>query len=390
VAVAAVAGVAIAASAAMAARASLQQDFAAYYTAGRARALGLDPYVNHVGSQAAPALWDGVAAFRHSRFLYPPLVAEVFRPLAALPYAVAKRAFTAASVAALFATAAAAGSGAAPAWLVAGALCFPLHLALDRGQIDLLLLPLLLVAWRARRSAVAGVALGLAAAFKPALLGVVPVLIPLGRARAAVAAAATAVALAALTVVVCGPALARSYVADVLPRAVVYGEGGTEEMLLPDERFPTSAELAYRTTLWDRPTSASLPRLLAPSGPSWPATIAPFVIALAGLVWAARRFGARRAESAALLYLAGLVACVVTSPSGWAMDLVWAMPIVPIALRLRAAGALTSRAFAALGGAWIACALPAPFAGFPALAGAALVVAAVLVASEAAAGASPA
>ena len=31
-------------------------------------------------------LWDGVALFRHSRFLYPPLVADLFRPLAALRF----------------------------------------------------------------------------------------------------------------------------------------------------------------------------------------------------------------------------------------------------------------------------------------------------------------
>ncbi|HEX4403719.1 MAG TPA: hypothetical protein VH560_02755 [Polyangia bacterium] len=34
---------------------------------------------------SAPELWDGVAVFTHSRFLYPPIVAELFRPFAALP-----------------------------------------------------------------------------------------------------------------------------------------------------------------------------------------------------------------------------------------------------------------------------------------------------------------
>ena len=75
---------------------SLQQDFAAYWIAGTARRLGLDPYVNHVGSAAAPNLWDGLALFRHSRFLYLPLVADLFRPLASVRYAAAKGLFTAA------------------------------------------------------------------------------------------------------------------------------------------------------------------------------------------------------------------------------------------------------------------------------------------------------
>ena len=90
----------VGAFAAYAARSSLQEDFAAYWVAGAARRLGLDPYVNHVGGPVAPALWDGVAPFRHSRFLYPPLVAELFRPLAALPYRAAKALYTAAAVAA--------------------------------------------------------------------------------------------------------------------------------------------------------------------------------------------------------------------------------------------------------------------------------------------------
>src|SRR5215471_4134312 len=81
-------------------RASAQQDFAAYFVAGAARRAGLDPYVNHAGAPEGAGLWDGVALFSHSRFLYPPLVADLFRPLATLPYALAKALFTAAGLAA--------------------------------------------------------------------------------------------------------------------------------------------------------------------------------------------------------------------------------------------------------------------------------------------------
>ena len=41
--------------------------------------------MNYGGSGVAPRLWDGVAPFRHSRFLYPPLAAELFRLLAIAP-----------------------------------------------------------------------------------------------------------------------------------------------------------------------------------------------------------------------------------------------------------------------------------------------------------------
>src|SRR5215471_12225679 len=86
--------VAVAAAAAWLARSSLQQDFAAYWVAGGARRLGLDPYVNHVGAGGG-APWDGVSVFAHSRFLYAPLIADLLRPWAALPYAAAKALFSA-------------------------------------------------------------------------------------------------------------------------------------------------------------------------------------------------------------------------------------------------------------------------------------------------------
>src|SRR5689334_12741430 len=80
---------------------SYQQDFAAYWAAGRARYLGLDPYVNYAGRGGDLAYpWDGLALFRHSRFLYPPLGADLFRPLILLPYVAAKGLFTGAMLAA--------------------------------------------------------------------------------------------------------------------------------------------------------------------------------------------------------------------------------------------------------------------------------------------------
>ena len=67
---------------------SLQMDFTAYYFAGKSLNNGLSPYDNHVNTRWD--LWDGVNMFKHSRFLYPPLIANLFQPLAALPYINAK------------------------------------------------------------------------------------------------------------------------------------------------------------------------------------------------------------------------------------------------------------------------------------------------------------
>ncbi|MBN2133662.1 MAG: DUF2029 domain-containing protein [Sedimentisphaerales bacterium] len=69
-------------------RESLQMDFAVYYTAGESLNHGLSPYRNSIDHD--PPIWDGVSLYQHSRYLYPPLAANLFRPLALLSYPVAK------------------------------------------------------------------------------------------------------------------------------------------------------------------------------------------------------------------------------------------------------------------------------------------------------------
>jgi Glycosyltransferase family 87 len=397
--VALVSTAAIAVAGAWLARRSLQQDFAAYWIAGNARRLGLDPYLNQVGSAAAPALWDGVAVFHHSRFLYPPLIADLFRPLAALPYRLAKTLFTGATIAAWLGAGLLQRGRRDRLWFFgASALFFPLYRHLERGQVDLLLLLLLVVAWRSRaRPLVAGTALALGAAFKPALFGLLPVVWASGRGRAALAALGATAAIVVLTLAVCRPARLHEYLVSVLPRAALYGEGGTEEMLLPADRFPsgegsgasdegttTLDGRSYRTSVWDAPAAASVPRLLAPDSPTRATSLGAYLLAILGLAWAAGRLRRRSAdehdhdsdgdaEAEAMLMCATAIACVVMSPAGWVMGLVVAIPIAPCAAARLAAGHLSLRAALALGAAWIALALPAPFVGFPALAGSALV-----------------
>lgn len=379
--------------------ASLQQDLAAYWIAGKTRWFGLDPYLSYGGSAIAPRLWDGVAPYQHSRFLYPPLAAELFRLLAILPYRFAKVAFTGAAVAGWLLTArlVARRPGGRPqdvsVVVAAGALWVPLFFHLERGRINLLLLPLVFWAWsrRARAAAGAGAALALAATFKPALLGLLPVLVALGRWRwAATTLAFSGVAVAA-GVVISGPALTREYATVVLPRAALYGEGGNEEMLnnrpLPstDEAGETTEleGISYKIALrpFDGAASASLPRWLAPTTPHWTTSVLPYLFVIAGLGWAARR---RRpdldnpasADAELLLFTAAILACVVTSPTGWVMSFVWALPIAPL-VWTAAARARVPRARAGfLGAAWIACTLSPLVSGSAAIAGTALVVAA--------------
>jgi hypothetical protein len=353
---------------------------------------GVDPYVNQAGV-ATPELWDGVAVFAHSRFLYPPVVAEMFRPFAALPYAIAKIVFTMLAVAAWVGASVHATStrGGRALVLAAGALFYPLYLHLERGQVDLFVLLFLLVAFdRRARTVVAGAALAAAMAFKPALVGVLPVVGLLGRARV-VGAAVIGVALVMLaSVATAGTALTWEYVHEVLPRAALYGEGGDASMLLPAERLAAHADdleagvariqgRTYRQSAWDGPASASLPRLLAPDGPTPLTSRAPALILLGGLVGIAAL--ARRrltVATVALLSWSAALACVVASPAGWLMSFVWALPLVQWLWRARVA--LRPSLRTALGFAWLACALPPFVAGEPAIAATALVIATVVVA----------
>src|SRR2546429_8587464 len=101
------------------------------------------------------------------------------RPLAALPFAVAKMVFTAAAVAAWML--AARRIGRAGLVLTVSALFFPLYLHLERGQIDLFVLVLALLAIEGRdRPLRAGAALAAAILLKAGLMGLLPVL-ALGR-----------------------------------------------------------------------------------------------------------------------------------------------------------------------------------------------------------------
>jgi hypothetical protein len=387
---------------------SLQQDFAAYWVAGKSRWLGLDPYVNHCGSGVAPRLCDGVSIFRHSRFLYPPLAAELFRLVAIVPYRFAKLAFTAAAVGGWLLTARlmALRPGGRPAHgaavIITGALFFPLYFHLERGQIDLLLLPLVLAAWLRRdRVLAAGGVVALVAVFKPALLGVLPVMVALGHRRWALSTIAASAVLFAASLAISGPHLVGTYVTGVLPRAAIYGEGGTEDMLLPAGRMPVTDEdgdtvdldgRTYNITVppFDGPASASLPRLLAPRAPTWVTTLLPYLLVIAGLAWVARRLPRRHEDddpqhdddiddpviddAQLLLFAAATLACVVTSPTGWVMSFVWALPIAPLLWTGAGRARLSRRALGILGAVWIAAGVFPLINGWAAVAGLALVV----------------
>lgn len=336
---------------------ALQQDFAAYYTAGTAVARGLDPYVNHLADGGGAPPWDGVAVYRHSRFLYAPVFAHLFRPLAALPYVWAKAIFTALSVASLAGAlklivppppagvevAAGREPAGGPAFMrspwILGLCWSPVLVTLERGQIDLMLLLALAAAWRWRhRAPVAGGLLALVISAKPAVFAVLPVLAAARRARWAAATLAALLLLLGLNVVVAGPTVTGSYLTQVLPRASRFGEGGPAEWLLPDGAFAQVADeldagwahvdgsRRYAQEMGSFRRNASLPRLLAgDEEPSVVVVVLTAVVLLGAAAWAARR-----APERPFGYWAALVATVVAAPVSWAMGLVWAIPVLAL------------------------------------------------------------
>lgn len=334
------------------ATASLQQDFAAYYTAGAAAGRGLDPYLNHLPTPGAP--WDGIAIYRHSRFLYPPLVAELFRPFAALPFSWSKAIFTAASVAALLAGMGlvirdlrSGGSGdPSSALKLTPLLCAiwpPVFLTLERGQIDLLLLAALGAAWHWRnRPSIAGPLLATAAMAKPLILGVLPLLICARRFRFLVATLGVLVLLGGANVAISGRSLSEKYLREVLPRAASYGEGGPEDLLLtPAETARAGNDLdqgvaridgrgrAYPQQIGTFRRNASMPRLLAQdASPRVVLGVSLLTLLALGAVLAV---AAWRSPDAATWYWGGLLAAVVAAPVSWAMGLVWALPLFCLA-----------------------------------------------------------
>jgi hypothetical protein len=171
--------------------------------------------------------------------------------------------------------------------------------------------------------------------------------------------------------VVDGPARLREYLTQVAPRAAVYGEGGTEAMVLPPGRLPPEGDddtvsvegRRYRIALWDGPpVAASLPRLLAPAGPSRAAGLLPLLGLLALLIASARR-AARAGGDGGWLFWGAAVASVVASPAGWVMGLVFALPLAPrLAAGLAGGGWPRALAIAATA-SWAGMAAPWPWAG---------------------------
>ena len=328
----------------------LQMDYAAMNTAGEALNAGLSPYENHVLRD--PPIWDGTGFRKHSRFLYPPLAAELFRPLATMPYHTAKIVWMAISLAA-------AGACLVIPWLLVRpigvdrmliaavvAVWFqPLIYLLERGQIDAITGALVIGAIacstsnRRARQILAGALLALATLLKLHVIYLLP-LVLLRRQWAMLAGyACGAMLLLITTLALCGPESLRQYLVTELPRISKFGETGTPEMSLDPAIFNSTSERhfnfkdgrQYEDSKVDFAFNATLVRMvsivLAKIGLQVSASILSMILFVSALVLIfgmmdLKSFQDDRLRQLTLWYLM-LTIVLLTAPLTWSMNAVW-------------------------------------------------------------------
>ncbi|WP_376788664.1 glycosyltransferase family 87 protein [Thermoflexus sp.] len=339
---------------------SLQMDFAAFYTAGEALNNGLSPYVNYITRD--PPIWDGVDVFQHSRFLYPPLAAALFQPIALLPYAVAKYLWMLLNLisigCSLFITVKTINFEIdleSMLILVAFSITFhPLLALLERGQIDgltLLMVTLAIGLMVTRNSShadvVAGFLWGMATLIKLHCVYIVPFL--LVRRRWAVAGGyALGLSGIALLSLIMSPYLSLEYLQKELPRIARFGEGGTEAMKLPaeviqarrawlPEGYTQKDGVVYRVESLRAISNASLARGLGAAlrriGLELHLSVLSALIFLGFFTGIWRWQICRRLPSRleilgeGMYWQNALVLILLSAPLTWVMNTVWLLPI---------------------------------------------------------------
>jgi hypothetical protein len=149
------------------ARNSYVGDFRAYYLASAALLDHLDPYLNHafLGTRYVDPL---MLHYVHSRFIYPPSSLIFFKPLARLSFTAAKVLFCT-SMATLMAGVMVLLHRRHPRHavvLIALFISMPMFMNMENGQIDILILALIVAAFYLKDGPLGGFLLGLAIAIK--------------------------------------------------------------------------------------------------------------------------------------------------------------------------------------------------------------------------------
>lgn len=324
-------------------------DFTAYYTAGKVMNLGLSPYKNYIAQDWL--LWDGVAQFNHSRFLYPPIAGSFFQPIAKIPYETAKHIWNYLNFFFVI--------GAVFLWLkisnldknifailVTGIFIFnffPFYTLLERGQIDgltFLFLSLGIFLIIKQKSLPAGILFAAASIFKFYCLLIIPFLLLRKKFNAAISFSITFIFIISAMYFFNGSTTVNDYVFNQLPRISEFAESGTEEMKidswilknyfnisrysisLVEGKFWVSESISFfsKASFIKVITSVQHKLGLNLSSTLWSALL--FVIILGFFAKNLKRYSEVELWSAVLLII------LICSPFTWVMNLVWLIPVL--------------------------------------------------------------
>lgn len=337
---------------------SIQMDFTAYYAAGKSLNNGLSPYLNHVLSRWE--LWDGIASFKHSRFLYPPLVANLFQPLASLPYINAKYIWNFFNLICfilcflllafiIFRNDKSERYKKFNKILISGILAFnffPFLALLERGQIDLVTLFFILLGFsfflkKNKNEFLSGVFFGIATLFKLYSFLLIPFFFVQKKYKVIYGYLTGIAVLVLLTVVFSGIQISYEYLTTEAPRIAKYGSSGTPEMQLPvwilqaylpmtptsisiiDGRMYLTESISFNSKAsFIRLFEVTLPKLFSNSVYSF------FVFAVFFLLFLyfKKKNLLGHYGNKFIFWQMILIVITLSSPYTWLMNLVWLMP----------------------------------------------------------------
>jgi hypothetical protein len=345
---------------------SIQMDFTAYYTAGKTLNNNLSPYVNYIFTRWD--LWDGVATYKHSRFLYPPLVANLFQPLASLSYINAKYIWNFFNlfcflvcitllVFIFFRNDKSERYKKFNKILIAGILSlnfFPFIALLERGQIDCVTLLFILSGFtfflkREKNEFVSGVLFGIATLFKLYSFLLIPFFFIQKKYKVIYGYFTGVFILALLTLFISGKNISYDYLTKEAPRIAKYGSGGTEEMQIPAwilqayfPMTPTSISIIdgrmYLTESISFNSKASfikilevaLPKMLSNSAYS----ILVYSLLFVLMLYYRKKHIFDEGENNFIYWQVILIIITLSSPYTWVMNLVWLVPMVFVVIRV--------------------------------------------------------
>lgn len=335
--------------------ASLQMDFTAYYTAGKVFLAGEDIYKNQIVNNWL--LWDGVAVFNHSRFLYPPLTAMIFSLFSILEYPSAKYLWNILNF--LFVMTALlllmkAFIKKLNFDLVVIALLvllnfFPFITMLERGQVDglnLLLITTAIILTKRKDSFAAGIVLAIATLFKLYVILLIPFLLIAKKPKVVWGYASGVIVLLLLSFLLTGYERNVQYVFEEMPRLSQLGESGFEEMKIQSESLRNYFQLSkysvtivegnmYRTEIISFNSKASFLRIFSVINektqlnlPLGVISLLLYVVFLFFTFKLIRRKNLTDDSAHLLFWITSLVVILLCSNFTWVMNLVWLVPVI--------------------------------------------------------------